>query len=215
VGQRDLRPPQPHLCRGAIERSRKRSRGASCRQRAPSAFRTGGTLSLPLQPPCDLGEPNPEEFIRRSVAERHSIGLRAESFLGGGGRVPSPFDPATGRGCQPDPPGPGSSGASSGRYTSGGGCIGGSRSSRIIWINSSALRRRSSSDKSAQSDLMSMVCFSPHCCGWRRLMWNWRASMRSLERKTSSLLGTRAPFLAVTQSLVPSSAMSRICSPNV
>jgi hypothetical protein len=24
----------------------------------------------------DVGEPNPEEFVRRSIAERHSIGLR-------------------------------------------------------------------------------------------------------------------------------------------
>jgi hypothetical protein len=30
-----------------------------------------------------------------------------------------------------------------------------------------------------------------------------------------SLFTTCAPFLAVTQSLVPSSAMSRICSPKV
>jgi hypothetical protein len=27
----------------------------------------------------DVVEPNPEEFVRRSIAERHSIGLRAES----------------------------------------------------------------------------------------------------------------------------------------
>jgi hypothetical protein len=39
--------------------------------------------------------------------------------------------------------------------------------------------------------------------------------MRSLERRTNSLFTTCAPFLAVTQSLVPSSAMSRISSPKV
>src|SRR5262249_40941417 len=48
-----------------------------------------------------------------------------------------------------------------------------------------------------QSDLRSIFCLSPHWVGWRRDMWNCRASILTRERDRTSLLTDSFPVFSL------------------